>query len=411
VVQSHTLYTHEEEIVNDCDPAGLTPSQLYHYFGFDQIIDRTASESIKWQAYGRDVLPMWVADMDFRSPPAVMEALHERVKHGIFGYERHPSELCELIVERLARLYDWQVRPESIVFLPGIVPGFNLATRAFVRPDEGLLVQTPVYMHIVEAARDAGVQSHDMPLTRQEDGGYVVDMELFENTITSQTRLFILCNPHNPVGRVFTRTELEAMAKSCLRHKILICSDEIHSDLIFNDHRHIPIAALSPEIEAQTVTLMAPSKTFNIAGLHCGYAVIPNPELRRCYRQARGAVVGTPNVLGYVAAQAAYAEGELWLRTLLQYLEGNRDLIASYLAEYLPQLRMAAPEGTYLAWIDCRGAGLAESPATFFLEKGRIALNDGAAFGAGGEGFVRLNFGCPRDMLLDGLDRLRKALA
>ncbi len=397
--------------MNDCDVAGLTSSELFNHFGFDRIIDRTTTPSIKWQAYEPDVLPMWVADMDFRSPPAVMQALHARVEHGIFGYEQDPSELRELIIERLARLYDWHVNPEAIVFLPGIVAGFNLATRAFVNADEGLLVQTPVYMHIVEAARDAGVQSHDMRLTRQEDGHYTVDMDVFEETITSQTRLFLLCNPHNPVGRVYMRAELEAMAEICLRRKVLICSDEIHSDLIFNDHRHIPIATLSPEVEAQTVTLMAPSKTFNIAGLHCGYAVIPNADLRRRYRRARGGLVGTASLLGYTAAEAAYAEGELWLRTLLKYLEGNRDLMIRYLAEHLPQLKMRAPQGTYLAWIDCRGAGLAQSPARYFLEKGRVAFNEGAAFGPGGEGFIRLNFGCPRELLLDGLERMRKALA
>jgi cysteine-S-conjugate beta-lyase len=397
--------------VNDCDNTEPSPNELFNHFGFDKPIDRTPTESIKWQAYAKDVLPMWVADMDFRSPPAVMQALHERIDHGIFGYEQYPAELRERIVERLAYLYDWQVSPEAVIFLPGIVPGFNVATRAFVKSHEGLLTQTPVYMHIVHAAKDAGVQSHDMPLTRQSDGRYIVDMDLFEETCTGQTRLFLLCNPHNPVGRVFTRTELEAMAESCMRHKLLICSDEIHSDLVFSPHRHIPIAALSPEIEAHTVTLMAPSKTFNLAGLHCGYAVIPNADLRRRYLQASDGLVGTPNVLGYTAARAAYAEGALWLRTLLQYLEGSRDLMARYIAEHLPQLKMVAPEGTYLAWIDCRGASLTQSPARFFLERGRVAFNDGTAFGPGGEGYIRLNFGCPRELLLDGLDRMRKALS
>jgi cysteine-S-conjugate beta-lyase len=397
--------------VNDCNEAAHTLDERFDHFGFDEVIDRTPTQSIKWHAYEADVLPMWVADMDFCSPPAVMQALRERIEHGIFGYEGHPSALRELIVERLARLYGWHVGPEAIVFLPGIVPGFNVATRAFVEAHEGLLIQTPVYMHIAHAAEDAGVQSHDMPLTLQADGRYIVDMDLFEKRITSQTRLFLLCNPHNPVGRVFTQDELEAMAERCLRHKILICSDEIHCDLLYNDHRHIPIAALSPEIEARTVTLMAPSKTFNIAGLHCGYAVIPNPDLRRRYRQARGGLVGTPNLLGYTAAQAAYAEGAVWLRSLLKYLEANRDLMTGYIAEHLPQLRMTAPEGTYLAWIDCRHAGLSKSPARYFLEKGRLALNDGAAFGPGGEGFVRLNFGCPRKLLLEGLDRMRAALS
>ncbi|MGC9522124.1 MAG: MalY/PatB family protein [Anaerolineae bacterium] len=379
-------------------------------YDFDKIIDRRQTDSIKWQNYDEGVLPMWVADMDFRSPPAVVRALRKRAEHGIFGYEKSPSDLSELIAERIGRLYDWEVAPEAIVFLPGIVAGFNVASRAFVTGNEALMVQTPVYMHILDAAEDAGVQGQAMALTQGADGRYGVDLDLFEATITAQTRLFLLCNPHNPVGRVFTREELTAMADICLRHDLIVCSDEIHCDLIYSGHRHIPIAALDEEIASRTVTLMAPSKTFNIAGLHCGFAVIPNADLRRQYNHGRGGLVSSPNLMGYTAARAAYAEGEPWLQALLQYLEGNRDCLVKYLAQEMPQLKMAPPEGTYLAWIDCREAGLPTSPQRFFLEHGRVAFNDGAAFGPGGEGFIRLNFGCPRQLLLEGLDRMRRAL-
>lgn len=402
--------------MNDAHNADSAPEQVSEpeTFDFDRIIDRTTTSSIKWQRYQMDntddVLPMWVADMDFRSPPAVIRALRERVEHGIFGYEQDPPALKELIVERLARLYGWHVTPEAIVFLPGIVAGFNAATRAFLSPQDGLLIQTPVYMHILHAAQDAGVRSQAMALTQQTGGRYAIDFDLFENTITAQTRMFLLCNPHNPVGRVFTQAELEQMAERCLRHDLIVCSDEIHCDLIYSNHRHIPIASLAPEVEARTITLMAPSKTFNIAGLHCGFAVIPNADLRRQYEQGRGHLVCYPNLMGYTAARAAYADGDAWLRAVLRYLEANRDLITAYVAEHMPQLKMTPLEGTYLAWIDCRGANLPDEPSRFFLERARVAFNDGAGFGPGGEGFVRMNFGCPRALLLKGLERMRHAL-
>jgi cystathionine beta-lyase len=382
-------------------------------FNFDRIVDRTDTDSTKWQRYGEDVLPMWVADMDFRSPPGVIEALHERVEHGVFGYPQIPEDLREIIAERLRQLYDWEVSPEAITFLPGIVPGFNQAAQALVPSQEGLMIQTPVYMHILHAAEVAGVHGSAMELTREADGRYTIDFDLFERTIEepeARTRMFLLCNPHNPVGRVFTRDELEQMAEICLRHDLFICSDEIHCDLIFDDHHHIPIAALSPEIEEKTITLMAPSKTFNIAGLHCGFAVIPNTKLRRRYRKAGKGLMGTPNLLGYTAAQAAYLEGQAWLDELLIYLEDNRDVAVDYVREHLPELHVTAPEGTFLAWIDCRDADLPVSPHRFFLEEAKVALNEGAAFGPGGEGFVRLNFGCPRDLLMQGLERIRHAL-
>ena len=379
-------------------------------FDFDTIVDRRQTHSTKWQLYDSDVLPMWIADMDFASPEVVIRALRERADHGIFGYEGNSPELKALITDRLARLYGWYVDPDAIVFVPGVVTGFNVAIRALVGPHEGVMIQTPVYGPILHAARSSGVQAQSMSLTRDPDGYYSVDLDRFADTVSDSTRLFILCNPHNPVGRVFTREELLPMAEACLRHDTIICSDEIHCDLLYNDHRHVPIASLAPEIEAQSITLMAPSKTFNIAGLHCGFAVIPNPDLRRAYNRGRGALVGSPNLMGYVAAQAAYAGGQPWLDALLPYLQANRDLIVEYVAQFMPQLRVASPEGTYLAWIDCSAADLPQSPKAFFLERGRVAFNDGADFGPDGEGYIRLNFGCPRQLLVEGLERMRGAL-
>jgi cystathionine beta-lyase len=222
--------------------------------------------------------------------------------------------------------------------------------------------------------------------------------------------MFLLCNPHNPVGRVFTRAELEKMAMSCLRHDTLICSDEIHCDLTFEGYEHVPIAALDPEIEAKTITLMAPSKTFNIAGLHCAFAVIPNLALRKRYKEVRGPLVGYPNLMGYTAARAAYLEGTPWLEALTGYLTDNRALLTETIERTMPQIKVAPPEGMYLAWLDCRSLGLTQAPHTFFLKEAKVALNEGTAFGPGGEGFVRLNFGCPRSMLREGLERMSAAL-
>lgn len=380
-------------------------------YDFDRIIDRRATESIKWQLYGEDVLPMWVADMDFAAPEPVIAALRARVEHGVFGYEAHPPALVEAIVARLQRLYGWTVAPEAIVFLPGVVTAFNLAAQAFLAPGDGLLFQTPVYPPFLGTAGTANAATHSMELTCDSAGRYSVDYDLFARAITDRTRMFLLCNPHNPVGRVFREDELTRMAELCLRHNLIICSDEIHCDLIFNGYRHIPIAALAPEIAARTITLMAPSKTFNIAGLHCSFAVIPDAELRQRYLAARRGIVDSVNVLGYTAALAAYQEGQPWLEALLRYLEANRDFVVAFVREHLPGVTVASPEGMYLAWLDCRAAGIPGNAHAFFLKEARVAVNDGATFGPGGEGFVRLNFGCPRVLLSEGLERMRAALS
>lgn len=377
---------------------------------FEEIIDRCATESIKWHYFDTDVLPMWVADMDFLSPKPVIQALQRRVDHGIFGYAGDPKALRRVIVERLARLYGWKVTPEAIVFLPGVVVGFNLACHAFAEPGQAALIQTPVYPPFLGAPRHAGLHCQEMELTREEDGSYSIDFTAFEAAITDETRLFILCNPHNPVGRVFRREELQGMADICARHDLVIVSDEIHCDLVFSGHAHLPIAALSPEIGRRTVTLMAPSKTFNIAGLDCAYAVIEDPDLRRQFQLARRGMVGGPNVLGLTAGLAAYQDGQPWLDELVVYLEANRDLLVETVRATLPRVEVWSPEGTYLAWLDCRQLGLLPSPCEFFIKKGRVAFNDGASFGKGGEGFVRLNFGCPRSMLEDGLERMSRAI-
>lgn len=377
--------------------------------GLDRAIDRSCSDSSKWIRYGDGVLPLWVADMDFRSPEAVIRALRDRVEHGIFGYCGEPPALREVVLARLERLYGWKVAAEALLFLPGVVCGFNLACHAVGKPGDGVLVQTPVYYPMLSAPGNARRTLDQMDLSRDDRGYYTVDDAQMEAAITPRTRLFLLCNPHNPVGRVFCRAELERMAAICLRHDLVICSDEIHCELLYSGERHFPIATLSPEVGRRTITLMAPSKTFNIAGLHCAVTIIPDETLRQQFLAAYQGLVSSVSITGYVAALAAYRHGDPWLQEVLTYLEGNRDYLADYVNNYLPGVHMLKPEGTFLAWLDCREAGL-QAPDRFFLERARVALNSGAAFGRGGEGFARLNFACRRALLTEALERMRGAL-
>ncbi len=378
-------------------------------YDFDTLIERRHTTSIKWGWCEEDVLPLWVADMDFRSPPAVLEALRAAVEHGIFGYASAPQGLREVLVERMAGLYQWEIEPGWLVFVPGVVPGFNLACRALTRPGDGVLIQTPVYGPIYQVAQRCELERQVAPLVLQGER-YEIDFASFAAAFQANTRLFLLCNPHNPVGRVFTRAELERMAELCLEHDVLIISDEIHSDIIYPDHEHVPIAALDPAIAQRSITLLAPSKTFNIAGLYASVAIIPNPELRRRYQALRQDLVPAVNMLGYIAMLAAYRDGEDWLRALLRYLEGNRAAALDYVRTHWPQVQVFPPEGTFLLWMDWRALALPGSPYDFFLERARVMLNRGEDFGPQGRGFLRLNFGCPRARLMEALERMDAAL-
>ncbi len=377
---------------------------------FFEIPDRRQSDSIKWRYFPADVLPMWVADMDFLSPQAVLEALHQRVAHGIFGYASEPPELREILVERMKKSFAWDIKAEDIVLLPGVVLGFNLACHAFAEPGMEYVIQTPVYGPFFGVANNTGLTCKEIPLVSDEQSGYAIDMQAFEEGFTDRTRVFLMCNPHNPVGRVFRRDELLKMAEECVRNNTIICSDEIHCDLVFRGAAHIPIASLSPEIGQRTVTLMAPSKTYNIAGLDCSFAIIQNPELRKQFLAARRGLVGGVNLLGLTAALAAIRDGNGWLARVVAYLEENRDLLYDYVRDHLHGIKMFLPEATYLAWLDCRHSAIQGKPAAFFLEKARVAMNEGDWFGNPGKGFVRINFGCPRSQLIAALDRMRTAL-
>jgi len=376
---------------------------------FDSVIDRCGTDSAKWCRYDEDVLPLWVADMDFAAPEPVVRALQERVVHGVFGYGVQPEGLCEVVQERLARLYGWRVETDEILFFPGVVTGFNLACRAIGGPGDEVLVEPPVYPPMLDAPGNAGRTCKVVPLTEGCER-YAHDFDGLEQAITERSSLFLLCNPHNPVGRVFERSELERLAEICLRNGVVICSDEIHCDLVYRGHRHVPIASLAPEVAAQTITLFAPSKTYNIPGLSCSVGVVQNPDLRAKLERVGAGLVHHVDVLGFTAALAAYRDGQAWLDALLAYLEGNRDFMLRYIATHMPGVKCQRPEGTYLAWLDCREVPIPGDPQQFFLERARVALNDGASFGAEGEGFVRLNFGCPRATLVEALERMRAAL-
>lgn len=380
-------------------------------YNFDQRVNRRNSDSIKWNYFDQDVLPLWVADMDFVSPEPVVQALTQRARHAFFGYPKEREELKEAIRQRQMDQYGWQIPPDALVLVPGVVTGFHVACHMLTTGQDGVLIQTPVYPPILKAWSVNNLQNHSMQLTQMPDGSYVIDWEAFEAAITPQTRLFILCNPHNPVGRVFHQDELERMAEICLRHDILICSDEIHEELLYPGSRHIPIASLDPEIARRTITLVAPSKTFNIAGLHCSAAIIPDAGLRERFLNARKGLVEWIDVMSMTAALAAYRDGQEWLAQVLDYLNSNREYLYETVKKEFDGVSMAMPEGTYLAWLDCRLAGIPGNPGQFFLEQARVGLNDGNDFGPGGEGFVRLNFGSPRPMLEEALGRMHSALA
>lgn len=376
---------------------------------FSKIIDRRNTECAKWNYYDQDVLPMWVADMDFRSPECVIQALHKRVDHGIFGYGCAPEGLHEAIVQHLADYQGWTVKPSEINFVSGVVTGFTHAIYSLTDPGDKILIQTPVYPPILTAPAATSRKCVDNTLIQTQDGKYEIDFDDFKRKAASGVKLFILCNPHNPVGRVFTREELSQMAEICLENNILICSDEIHGDLLFSGYQHLPIASLSPEVADKTVTYFAPSKTYNLAGLSTSIYVTQNPEIKKQLSSTFSMLLGHPNILGLHAARSAYQDARPWLQDLLAYLESNRDHLFNFVQQELPGIDMWKPEGTYLGWLDCRALDL-ESPYAFFLEEARVGFNDGLAFGLPGKGFLRINFGCPQAILTKGLERMKAAL-
>ncbi|MBV9361348.1 MAG: PatB family C-S lyase [Betaproteobacteria bacterium] len=371
-------------------------------FDFDTRVDRAGTWSTRWDRYaGQDVIPLWVADTDFAPPPAVLEAFSRRLEHGIFGYTAPPEALREAIVERLARLYGWRVSPEWIVFVPGVVPALHHAARTLMAPDAHALVPLPVYHHVRRAPALAGRALTDVPLV-VDRGRWVFDLDALARSIRPSTRAFFLCNPQNPGGTVFTRSELERLAAATA--DALIISDEIHCDLLLEPGcRHVPIASLAPEVSRRTVTFMSPNKAFNFPGTGCAWAIIEDAKTRATFAaDIEAHIMASASLFGYVGALACLREGDPWLAAQLDYLRGNRDLVMREI-----DLPIARIEATYLAWIDCGPLGVADAQE-FFLRHG-VALSPGTQFAAQAS-FVRLNFGTQRRRLEQALERMKAAI-
>jgi cystathionine beta-lyase len=388
---------------------------------FDTVIDRRSTNCIKWRQYPQDVLPLWVADMDFTAPEPILKAIQCSLEHGILGYEAPNRELYATVAARMQALYGWQVAPEAVVATPGVVAGFVAAAYALCETGQGILVQPPVYPPFLKVHEGGEWVRQEACLAMERTGAtlqFSVDFDVFQAAVHSggaRTGMFLLCDPHNPTGQAYSQEDLKRMAEICLRNDIAICSDEIHSEILLDGTRHVPVAALDPDIAGRSITLIAPSKTFNVPGLFCGFAIIPNPDLLARYKRVVERMAMHVSSLGLVAAQVAYSgECDDWLQDLRTYLTGNRDLLVESIRSDFPEIGTTVPQATYLAWLDCTGliasGKIGPSAQEFFLKQAKVALNEGRDFGPGGEGFVRMNFGCPRATLVEALGRMKTAL-
>ncbi|WP_413503828.1 MalY/PatB family protein [Serratia grimesii] len=371
-------------------------------FNFDQWVDRSHSDSVKWDKYrDRDIIPLWVADTDFPSPPAIIAALQQRVAHAVFGYGHPSPELIEVFTQRMLERYGWRINPEWLIFLLGLVCGLNLCVRAFTAEGEGTLAPSPIYPPFRKAAKFAGRSQLPIPLTL-EDKRWVLDLTAITGQLNGREKLLLLCNPQNPGGTVYRRQELLQQHAFAQRHDLIVCSDEIHCDLLLEPGcQHIPFATLNEDASQRSITLMSPSKTFNIAGLGASMALVPNTALRQKLIRTRSGIVPEVDILALVAAQAAYQHGQDWLDELLVYLRANRDLVTERI-NAIPGLQLQPIEATYLAWIDCSQLAV-DNPHAFFEQAG-VGLSPGLDFG--NRHFVRLNFGCRRELLSQALDRM-----
>jgi len=383
-------------------------------YNFDELVDRSSTNCLKYDAranfFGKaDLLPLWVADMDFRTPDFIVDAIRKRTEHEIFGYSFRSESYNQSIVNWLKRRHNWEIKPEWISFSPGVVAGFTLAIEAFSNPGDGVIIQTPVYFPFFDSVKETGREMIENPL-RLENGRYYFDLEDLKQKISPTTKLLLLSNPHNPGGMAWNEAELSELAQICLENKILIISDEIHSDLIFEGYRHTPLAGISDEIAQNCVICMAPSKTFNTAGLTTSFLVIPNKRHFVAYeRKMRLPHLHMGNIFGTLALEAAYTHGDEWLAQLLTYLEGNFAFLNQFFQENLPQVKVMRPEATYLIWLDFSAFKLTDEALNQKLIDAGVGLNRGVQFGKQGSGYMRLNMGCPRSVLQEALIRIQKA--
>jgi len=389
--------------------------QIVLVYDFDTIIDRMSHDSVKWTIMKRrtgldDLIPLWIADMDFACPPEVVEALQERAAHPIYGYTVNTEGYYTGLIKWMDKRHGWKdIQKDWIIWTPGVVAGFSIAIQAHSQPGDKVIIQPPVYYPFMSQIRGTGRQIVENPL-KIVNGNYVMDFEDLALKIDDRTKMIILCSPHNPVGRVWKREELEKLAEICKEKDIIIVSDEIHNDLILGDIKHTPIAIISEDAMQRTVTLVSPSKTFNLAGLTSANAIIPNKKLRIDFNTQIRKGSGHSNIFGMIAQDAAYNKGEIWLEELLTYLRGNLKYLEEFLTERIPRLKLYPLEGTFLAWVDCTSLGLNDEELNdFMLKKAKLWLDEGALFGTGGSMFMRINIACPRSLLKQALENLEKA--
>lgn len=386
-------------------------------YNFDEIIDRKNTNSSKWDALEQrfgasDVLPLWVADMDFRVPEQVRIALKNTAEHGVFGYTVRPDSFYEAIIDWHARRHDWQIEKEWITISSGAVASLSMLVQAFTEPGDQIVIQSPVYHPFFSVIEKNGRELVDNTLVFDGEH-YRMDFDDLEKKLSNEaSKVLILCNPHNPVGRVWTKEELTKLGDLCLKHQVLVISDEVHCDLILNDHIHTPFASISKEFSEHSITCVAPSKTFNLAGLQASAIVIPNEENERKFKESLNIQdTGMTNPFAVTALEAAYNHGDEWLDQLLIYLQRNVDFLSAFFKQNLPQINVIQPEGTYLVWLDFRSLNLsAKELEKFLLSKAKVALNQGYIFGQAGEGFVRINIACPQATLKEGLKRISNAV-
>jgi len=382
---------------------------------FDRIIDRKGTSSVKYDMRGeifgkRDVVPMWVADMDFPVPEEVNKALIQRASHPIYGYTVINESYFEAFIGWQKRRHDWEISKESVFFSPGIVTGVNMLVRSLTRPGDKIIVQPPVYFPFFSAVEKNGRKLLYNQLI-EKNGTYSMDFDDLEAKLREGAKMLILCSPHNPVGRSWTLDELQTAGELCIKYGAVILSDEIHCDLVFSPYKHIPMAKISGDIEQQTVTCLSTSKTFNLAGLFTSQIIIQNKEQRKAYQEEMEKLHLSPNIFGMVASEAAYSHGDAWLDELLDYLWNNYLLVKDFLGERLPRIGLTVPEATYLLWLDFRDYGLSEKDLNSLLtEKAGIGMNMGSMFGPGGKGFQRMNIACPRPVVEKALESLEITL-
>jgi cystathionine beta-lyase len=386
-------------------------------YDFNKIVDRSKYHSVKWDELetifgAQDVLPLWVADMEFMSPKPVVEAIKKAAEHGIYGYTSRPDSYYQAIIDWIEKKHHWKVKKDWLAYGPGVVPALSFIIRAFTQPGDKVMVQPPVYYPFFRAIEYNGCHIVNNPL-KVESNKYVMDFEDLERKIDDpRIKILILCSPHNPVGRVWQKEELSRLGEICLKHHLIVVSDEIHADILFKGYKHTPFASISKEFAQNSITCTAPSKTFNLAGLQTSTIIIPNEKYYGIYNNMLNSLgLNENNYFGLIALEAAYRYGEEWLNQLLFYLKENLEFLIEYFKERIPKIKVIKPEGTFLVWLDCRQLGFnVKSLNDFMLKKAKIALDDGNWFGKEGEGFMRINIACPRSFLEEGLKRIERAV-